>query len=122
MDTQMTNNTIKQIFALKANLLKLFEKNNSVLDVSESFKACDTELTTLGFQLINSQNNLLIEDMEIKMYLYNLDGKEIIFFVILSHATNSMFFPISIEKNCPQGLLNLSKMILDKSIYKKKKI
>lgn len=109
---------IKKIYAIKSDLLKLFEKNNSVKDLKASFEKCDNELTTAGFILLNKQNDLLVDDMNIKIYVNTSSSNRVIFFVIFSNLTNSMFFPISVEKNCPQELLILAEKILDKTIYK----
>lgn len=114
----MANVSIEKIFTVKSNLLKLFEKNNSVKDLKASFEKCDNELTTAGFILLNKQNDLLVDDMNIKIYFNSSSSNRVIFFVIFSNLTNSMYFPISIENNCPQELLNLAENFLDKTVYK----
>ena len=119
IEDNMNKDDIKKLYELKTNLLELFEKNNSIKNITESFNICDKELTNINFKLLNTQNNILIDDMEIRMYVNTSFGTNIVFFVIFSHATNSMFFPISVEKNCPKGLIKLSKIFLDKTIYKK---
>ena len=107
------------VFKLKANFMTLFEKNGSVKNYEEAFEKCDIELRKAGLSLLNSQNYLLVDDLLIRIYTLNSEKNPIVFFVIFSPITNSMFFPINIEKNCPTELISLAKNILDKTICKK---
>ncbi len=111
----MDNANLKKIYDLKVSLLNLYEKNGSVKNVNEAYAQCHNALVREGFKLINTQNTLLIDNMEVKIYTKKIAKDDVFFYVIYLPLTNSLIFPISLETNCPQELKTLAQNILDKT-------
>ena len=78
----MDNADLKKIYNLKVSLLNLYEKNGSVKNVNEAYSQCHNALVREGFKLINTQNILLIDNMEVKIYSKKIAKDDVFFYVI----------------------------------------
>lgn len=102
-------NLIKKVYMIRQNLLKLYEKYGSAKNRNEAFDKCDNILKNSSFELINTENFLLLDEFKARAYRL----KSIILFVVYMPDSESMIFPCNIEKNCPESLLKLSCILLE---------